>query len=961
MGGHAASFRQRWALLGVILLAVLLRAYSLGQAELWFDEALSAVIAAKGWAGVVRYTLSTPFEHPPIYYVLLHSWTRVAGNSEFVLRFFSLFWGVLLVPLSYRFMASWGGRTFGLLAALVAALSTVHIDHSQSARMYTMLPVLGILLLSCFFRALATTRIRWWIGFFLVAIVGIGTHYYFALLFLVPLAFLLLCGPKYRRLLLLLLLIQVATALLFATWYGFSPGFRQAVQQVIAGEGGGISSLGQRIAHSAGGLVTETPLVGHLAIAGIAVLGAIVWPLPPASHAHPVSLVGSRRFVFLWVLVPWLVALAIPYWLQDRHLAYLWPALYALAASGLLVLRTWSKWLFLAALVVMGATTGYWLYRQDAEPRFEFGRIMAYIEDRALPDDLVVMNQPVFWPYVGYYAQRDLETIYLPANAPLSAEAVDRAMKSLVGERTRIWLGPVGAWTADPDLLVEQWLVNHAYQAQKEWFSGGGSAALYFTTDALERLALGPPVRWEDGIRLLAASSSSLLVSPGDAVRLSLTWQAEYPVDSSRLVYLFLTDAEGQTWASRQSEPCGGWCPTNDWEPGVFVQDQHALMIPPGTPPGVYRLYVALFAPEEGRELVAGGAGQRVGLGQVQVTEPGQAGMVAPNPLPQYPLQAEFGNQLSLLGFDLDRTKVQAGGPVDLALHWLAQAPIQDDYSLVLEVARPGNDVEVSWSRLLLSGKVPTSGWQAGQYLRGLHQLMLPGKLVSGDYQLRLKMLDANGQQVPYRTSRRGAGLGDLVPWLARSDGGVLELANLKVTEAPERPHNFELPEFENPVRFQLGQNVELVGYDLDTSSAMPGGQIELILYWQAWGATDKPYKVFTHLSEDALAPLAQHDGLPGEGCCPPDTWVKGEVVVDRHVIPLAADFAPGSYRLTAGMYDEPTGVRLPVTSSKADAEEETHIPIAEVVVRPRSTPMPTLPLPQLDHRIYLPLVEANW
>jgi hypothetical protein len=162
------------------------------------------------------------------------------------------------------------------------------------------------------------------------------------------------------------------------------------------------------------------------------------------------------------------------------------------------------------------------------------------------------------------------------------------------------------------------------------------------------------------------------------------------------------------------------------------------------------------------------------------------------------------------------------------------------------------------------------------------------------------------------------------------------------------------------PARYQLGQQVELMGYDLDTASAQPGGQIGLTLYWQARGATDRPYKVFTHLSQDGLLPLAQHDGMPGEGCCPPDTWVQGEVVVDRHVIPLAADLVPGTYRLTAGMYHEATGERLPVTTAQGGALGDGQIPVAEVRILPRSTPMPTPVLPEMEFRIYLPLMESN-
>ncbi len=962
MGGQAANLRQRWALLGIILLAFLLRVYSLGRSELWFDEALSAVIAAKGWASILQYTLHTPFEHPPLYYLSLHTWTRATGTTEFALRFLSLFWGILLIPLLYRFMASWGGRSFGLLVALVSALSAVHIDHSQNARMYSILPVLGILLLICFFRGLETSRLRWWFGFLAAAVLGIAVHYYFSLMLLVPFAFLLLGGKKYRRQAGILFLVLVACVLLVVGWFGFSPGFRQAILQVATGEGGGVSSLGQRIMHTAGGLLSEPPVAGHVALALLAVLGAVFWPLPPAPGTHPVSQVGSRRFVLVWLLVPWLVALAIPYWLQDRHLAYLLPAIYALVACGLLVLRRKSRALFLAGLVLMGATTGYWLYRQDAEPEFEFGAIMTYVEDRALPQDLIIMNQPAFWPFEEYYAQGDLATAYAPAYADLPDEALDSTLRSLVGQHGRIWLGPIGAWTEDPDSRVERWLVSHAYQAYKEWFAAGGSAALYFTTDALKPLTMESAVAWEDKVRLVTAHSSSSMVTAGDAIRLALGWQAAEELDSSLWVSLYLVDDEGQVWATRQSEPCGGWCPTDSWEPVALVQDQHALLIPEGTPPGSYRLQVALYAPDEGRELVAAGSGPRVDLGSVQVMELTQAeARPGPRPMVQYPLEAGFRNEIDLLGFDLASAKAPAGGTVALDLYWQVQNTPSDDYELLLELVLPDGKVLVNWNRPLVADTVPTSVWLAGQFLRGPHQLSLPGQVAPGEYDLRLKVLDPQGQPLTSSKSDRLKGLDRLLPWQSRRTEDGLVLGSLVVTELPDRSHNFELPAMENTLRYRLGQRVDLLGYDLDTASATPGGQLEVTLYWQARGATVKPYKVFTHLGDDGLSPpVAQHDDLPGEGCCPPNTWVEGEVVVDRHLVPLASNLVPDTYLLTAGMYDEPTGLRLPVFGAQGNEVAGDRVPIAEVVIHPRSTPASAPILPKMDFRIYLPLVEAN-
>jgi hypothetical protein len=957
---------QRWVLLGIILFAFGLRVIPLARNELWFDEALSAIIAGKGWTEIVSYTLSTPFEHPPFYYLLLNTWTRTVGDSEFVLRFFSSFWGVLLVPLLYRFVSGWGGRGAGLLAAFVAALSTVHIEQSQNVRMYTLVPVLGVLLLLCFFQALATRQRRWWVGFLLVALVGITTHYFFALLLLVPLAFLLLSGPRYRRLVLLLLGAQAVCVLLVVAWFALSPGFREATQQVLAGEGGGVSSLEQRVSHIFDSVVLKKPIIGHLALAGIALLGLTLWPLPAPPSSHPVSLVGSRRFVVIWLLVPWLAALAIPYWLQYRHLSYVWPALYALVASGLLALRSEGRYLLWIGLLIVLVTPAFGLYAEGQEERFEFGRIMSYIEGHSLPGDTVVMNQPAFWPFEEYYATGDLAVKYVPQNGggPAS-QTIEEQMWDLVDENSRIWLGPVGAWTADPASRVDRWLATHAFQAEKVWFPGSGSAALYYTQDQLEPLEVNVPVEWDNGMQLVAAQGSDLSLPPPDAIRLAFTWQANTRLDALYAVSVWLVDQRGQVWAHRRSEPCSGRCPTDAWQPGVAVKDQHALRIPAGTPPGTYRLQLSISAVGDQREILAAGSGGRLDLGQVQVLPTQQIGRFAieaadPEAAVQQSLEADFGDRIRLLGFHLDRSEVSAGGAATLELHWQAKNQPDTDYALLLELVSSEGDVAAVWEGSPAADFAPTGGWRAGEYLRGVHTLSIPSQTAPGDYVLQLALLDETGQVLPITGSAERTVLGGLLHWSAPVQGGNLDLAELHVTEAPDRARNFDLPEVSEPLRYELGEEVVLLGYDLDESAAHPGGRIVLTLYWQAKGPTDRPYKVFTHLSNGGPLPVAQHDSPPGGGCCPTDTWVAGEIVVDQHVIPLGANLLPGTFRLVAGMYHEPTGQRLRVVDEQGRTTGGGEIPIAEVVVRPLNTPVPTAIADSLDFEIFLPVVAGG-
>ena len=77
----------------------------------------------------------------------------------------------------------------------------------------------------------------------------------------------------------------------------------------------------------------------------------------------------------------------------------------------------------------------------------------------------------------------------------------------------------------------------------------------------------------------------------------------------------------------------------------------------------------------------------------------------------------------------------------------------------------------------------------------------------------------------------------------------------------------------------------------------------EVTLVWLALRETRQDFKAFVHLLGADGAVIAQHDGDPVGGFTPATRWRAGEIVVDRHYLPLPADLAAGSYGLRAGMY----------------------------------------------------------
>ena len=123
--------------------------------------------------------------------------------------------------------------------------------------------------------------------------------------------------------------------------------------------------------------------------------------------------------------------------------------------------------------------------------------------------------------------------------------------------------------------------------------------------------------------------------------------------------------------------------------------------------------------------------------------------------------------------------------------------------------------------------------------------------------------------------------------------------------------------DIQNRVEAQFDEGIDLLGYDLGTTSYRPGEAVPLTLYWQGEGQIDQRYKVFTHVlgevyninSNNFL--WGQQDNEPGNGRRPTTTWRTSEVIVDAYAIPLDPQAPPGIYQIEVGLYDPISGQRL--------------------------------------------------
>jgi 4-amino-4-deoxy-L-arabinose transferase-like glycosyltransferase len=237
-------------LLALILSAFALRVYKLDGQSLWYDEGVTAIVAQYDLASLAQWTADDI--QPPLYYALVSGWGRLAGWGEWSLRFPSVFFGLLILPLLTALTIRWTrSRLAGVLAGLFAAFHPLLLYYSQEARMYTLLVALGVgigyWLLGIGYWEGKTPAATWqrrgdtkrfqairWSVYVALATAALYTHYFAVFLLLaVNLAYLLdlLRASRIRHQaspnpqfpipnLLPWLLANTAVLLLFAPWLG---------------------------------------------------------------------------------------------------------------------------------------------------------------------------------------------------------------------------------------------------------------------------------------------------------------------------------------------------------------------------------------------------------------------------------------------------------------------------------------------------------------------------------------------------------------------------------------------------------------------------------------------------------------------------------------------------------------------------------------------------------------------
>ena len=127
-----------WLVLIITLIGGCLRILLLGKNVMWLDETFSVWLANHSVADMLQWIVRID-QHPPLYYLLLHYWIALNGDTPYYARLLSVLFGAGTIPVIYLIGKRMSGVVMGLVAAVLLALSLFNIYFAQETRMYTLL------------------------------------------------------------------------------------------------------------------------------------------------------------------------------------------------------------------------------------------------------------------------------------------------------------------------------------------------------------------------------------------------------------------------------------------------------------------------------------------------------------------------------------------------------------------------------------------------------------------------------------------------------------------------------------------------------------------------------------------------------------------------------------------------------------------------------------------------------
>jgi mannosyltransferase len=439
---HSIKYiEENYLIFLIVLLGAILRIYNLSGESVWLDEAVTSQVSELGIWELVQWMINENDNNPPLYYMLMHFWVSVFGDSEFSLRLPSVIIGTGSVLMIYLMGKLVFNRTTALIAALILAVSVFHIEYSQEARSYSLLAFLTLCSFYFFFRTLSGSKALYAVAYVLSSVLLMYSHFYGVFILVAQNIF---CLTRYflNRDVFKLSLgkwigLQVITGLLFV------PGLLIWYKNTVAIQSGfwlsepGAIDIAIYFYHFTGRdyilfflffVLALFSFINFRAIGNSKYIRDILDIKNDPSRNSFLSNVNAMYLLLLWlfvpILIPFLISLVSTPVLHTRYLIGSSLALYLLVAKGICNLHSKRLTVLIPAVILILSIWPLRMYYVDAH-KYQWRETVAYLESNAEDNDSVFVYPAYDVRTPAYYKERE-DLHFVPLTSESAGELPDR-------------------------------------------------------------------------------------------------------------------------------------------------------------------------------------------------------------------------------------------------------------------------------------------------------------------------------------------------------------------------------------------------------------------------------------------------------------------------------------------------------------------------------------------------------
>lgn len=439
--------RSKYFLL-IFILSLLLRIFWLDAESLWLDEGASVKFANLRIDEIIKSTKADA--HPPLYYIILHLWIKIFGDSEASVRFPSVIFGVITVIILYKLCVKFWDNEVALLSSFLTGISVFQVFYSQEARMYALLCLLSVLSFFYFLLILKDESISHYIAYSIVTILLLYTHLYSFFIILAQLIFVVFYEKKK---------LQGFIFTLFVSFLFFTPRFlivlNQANAILLSGKfwlpKPGFVDLAKTLIQFAGatypmprdenGNVILTKFIIEYSSPAILLLIMLALITFSAFSFNKIAEEKRKTYIVFWlwfiipILTPFLLSQFLTPFYFTRYVIASSVPFYCLVAIGFQSYDNFrvKKYIFSAVLFLLAVNLVWYYSKTNKE---EWREAVKFIEERAGKRDLIIANKAVFYYYL---TRKDIETVQLQDVSTQSEDQLINELHELSQKYERIW------------------------------------------------------------------------------------------------------------------------------------------------------------------------------------------------------------------------------------------------------------------------------------------------------------------------------------------------------------------------------------------------------------------------------------------------------------------------------------------------------------------------------------------